>query len=233
MADSHPHETRLFRLVTWLSGPGRRPILDPERPRSPRVVIFTAAMIALALGALTAAVAVAGQAWILLPLGASAFTLVRAPLAERSSPRALIAGHVIAAAVGLAVGWASGRIGPTDPSHTQAAGLARLVIQCGVATLAAGLIMQAARCAHEPAIATSVLAAWGLTASAQVTAGLLGGAILLALGTLVGLRFVAGWPYPLWTADPQVGRRFGALSGLPSAGAGFWEKVEERIQRGA
>jgi hypothetical protein len=54
-------------------------------------------------------------------------------------------------------------------------------------------------------------------------------AVLLAVQGLVFARWLAGLPYPFWTADPRVCHQHGALAGLPAGAASFWEGIEARV----
>ena len=233
MATKHPQQTLLYRLVALMSRRTRWVDIDPDHRVGLPAGLFVAAVAALALAILLAAAVVAKQVWILVPLGPSAFALLRTPMSARSSPRALIGAHAMASGVGLLTWWLSAVIDPAGPGSPQEAALGRLILQFGVAAVATGLLMQAVRCVHAPAIGTSALAAWGTLASVPAVVALLGAVVLLVFGAVVLLRLVAGWPYPLWTADPQVCRQYGSLAGMPAEAVSFWERLEGRIQRGA
>jgi hypothetical protein len=233
MSAHGPQDTRLYRLVALLSRPHRRVDLDPAGRRGAAASLFMAAAVALALAILAVAAGAGGRMLLLLPLGSSAYALLRTPMSERSSPRALVGSHAIACAAGLLTWWLSGQIAPGGPRAGLAGFHWRLAIEFAVAAAATGALMVLARCSHAPAIATSALAAWGVLASPQSIAATVGAAALLGLEGIVLLRFLAGLPYPFWTADPSVGRHFGSLAGIPSAKAGYWEQLETRLLRRA
>ncbi len=236
MPPRNPQETLLYRITALLMRPERRLELDPGRQPGLPSVFFMAVASALALTILVAAAVIAQQVWILLPLAPSALILLRTPMAQRASPRAILGGHTLASTVGLLSWWAGGLLDP----GAQPVGLGWSLLQFGVAAVATSLLMSALRCVHEPAIATSALAAWGFPAftwgfptPAVTAAALLGAIVLLVLGAFVLLRLVAGWPYPLWTADGRTCRHYGPAAGLPAEQGTFWEELEGRIQRRA
>ncbi len=233
MAARGPQETPLYKLVALLARPHGHVALEPGARRGLEPVLLMAAAIALAVVILGAAAALANQVWLLLPLGPSAYALLRMPMSERSSPRALVGAHALACAAGVFVGWLSGRIAPAAPPATAGGVHWSMLVEFVAAAALTTALISLLRCVHTPALVTSALAAWGLLASPQSIAALVGAAVLLALEGIVLLRYVAGIPYPLWTADASASRRYGPLAGGPVGMTGFWEELEARLMRRA
>jgi hypothetical protein len=223
----------LYRLVAQLSRPRRRVDLEPAGRGGVATVLFMAAAVVLAVGILGAAAVMAKQAWLLLPLGPSAYALLRTPMSVRSSPRALIGSHAVACVVGLLLWWFGGQLIPDAPRVAAGGFHWWPLIEFVIAAIVTGTLMVLGRCSHGPAIATSALAAWGVLASPQAITATLVAVVLLAIEGIVLLRFLAGLPYPLWTADPAICRHYGPLAGLPSEKAGYWEQLESRLMRRA
>jgi len=231
MAARGPHETLLYRLVALVLRPHRRVDLEPGGRIGFQTALFMAAGMVIAVIILIAAAAVAEQAWLLLPLGPSAYVLLRMPMSERSSPRALIGAHALACGAGLLVGWLSSQLAPSTAHSGPGVFQWGTVIEFAAAATITGLLMSLLRCVHAPAVATSALAAWGILASPQAISATVGAAVLLAIEGIVFMRYLAGLPYPLWTTDPNACRPYGALAGAASERAAYWEQLETRLMR--
>ncbi|MBQ0753972.1 MAG: HPP family protein [Gammaproteobacteria bacterium] len=135
------------------------------------------------------------QAFIFPSLGATAFLLFHLPLAEASSPRNAICGHLIGALCGWAALWLfnlldapAAFITGVDWPRVAAAGLS-----LGLASA----LMILCRVAHPPAGATALIVSLGLMPQLSQIPILIGAVALLALQALA-INRLAGIAYPLW-----------------------------------
>ena len=134
------------------------------------------AILILGLGALAV---LSNNAFLAPPLGASAFSVVRAPHHPDNQPRHLIVSHVIGMGAGLlalqlcGVADAPGALsGPFTWCHAFSGSLAVML------TSAIGFAMRAT---HPPSLATTLVASLGLLTRPLAAWSLLGGAALLAI----------------------------------------------------
>ena len=148
-----------------------------------------------------------GVAWwlnepFLFPsLGATAFLMFETPMAEVSSPRNAVIGHLVGAAI--AYFWLS-VFGLIDlPSAIQAGFTEERWIAIALSLAFTGGILRVLRAAHPPAGATTVIVALGLLDNAHQM-------IILAIGVLLVvipagiLNRLMGVPAPLWVS-PYTG----------------------------
>ncbi len=128
-------------------------------------------------------------------LSPTVFTIFRQPLSKDSSPRNVVLGHVIAAAVGFVFLWVFGLYG--EPSVLrEGVTLARVFAAAGsVAATEAALILL--RVPHPPAGTTTLLVALGLfTTPRQLISLAAGIALVTAVSWIINCAF--GAPVPIW-----------------------------------
>jgi hypothetical protein len=129
-------------------------------------------------------------------LGATAFLMFETPLAEVSSPRNAIIGHLVGAAVAFFWLWVFGLI--DMPSAIQAGFTGERVAAIALSLAFTGGILRLIRAAHPPAGATTVIVALGLLDNGHQM-------IILALGTLLVvipagiINRLLGVPAPIWS----------------------------------
>lgn len=156
-------------------------------------------MVALGFVAITvnglAAYAI-GQPLLFPSLSPTVFTVFRQPLSKDSSPRNVVLGHLVAAAVGLAFLWAFDLYG--GPSMLrEGVTLARVFAAAGaVAATEAALILL--RIPHPPAGTTTLLVALGLFAAPRKLVSLAAGIVLVTVVCWI-LNRLSGAPVPLWS----------------------------------
>ena len=135
------------------------------------------AALAIALtGALTRAAGGApGLPWLIAPMGASAVLVFMLPASPLAQPWPLVAGNLIAAAIGLVLG----QLVPMP------------VLAAALAVALAIIAMRLAHCLHPPAGGTAVLAA--LATPVEVAAGWQ--FLIWPVAVNVGLLAAAGWAW--------------------------------------
>lgn len=136
-----------------------------------------------------------GQPLLFPSLSPTVFTIFRQPLSKGASPRNVVLGHMIAAAVGLALLWTFGLYG--EPSVLgEGVTLSRVFAAAGsVAATEAALILL--RIPHPPAGTTTLLVALGLFTTARELISLAAGIVLVTAVSWV-LNRVFGAPVPVW-----------------------------------
>ncbi len=142
-------------------------------------------------------------------LGATAFLMFETPLAEVSSARNAVIGHMVGAAVGFFWLWVFGLI--DMPSAIMAGFTEDRAIAVALSVAFTGGILRLLRAAHPPAGATTVIVSVGLLDNPHQM-------IILALGVLLVVvpagivNRVLGVPAPIWTGPySSVSKRFGSL----------------------
>lgn len=159
-------------------------------------------------------------------LGATAFLMFETPLAEVSSPRNAVIGHMVGAAVAFFWLWVFGLI--DMPSAIQAGFDGERVAAIALSLAFTGIFLRLLRAAHPPAGATTVIVALGLLDNGHQM-------IILALGVLLVvipagiINRLLGVPAPIWT---------GPYSGLSATlrkmfGGGDREKRTPRVATGS
>lgn len=149
--------------------------------------------------ALIAALAlVTGEAFIFPSLGATAFLLFYLPLAEASSPRNALGGHLVGACCGWLGLWLFG-LGGVPASLAADLEWPR-VAAAGVSLGLTSAIMVWWRVAHPPAGATALIVSLGLMPAVEQLPVLIG-AVAMLTGQAFVLNRLAGIPYPLWRAS--------------------------------
>lgn len=132
-------------------------------------------------------------------LGATAFLLFETPMAEVSSPRNTVIGHLLGALV--ATGWLlalglqdepNALVGGFEPARAAAVALS---VAC------TGGLLRLLRAAHPPAGATTVIVSMGLLHTVRELVALAVGVLLLALTANVMNRLL-GVPAPRWASAP-------------------------------
>ena len=149
--------------------------------------------------ALIAALAlVTGEAFIFPSLGATAFLLFHLPLAEASSPRNALCGHLVGACCGWLGLWLFGLAGV--PASLAADLDWPRVAAAGVSLGMTSALMVWWRIAHPPAGATALIVSLGLMPAVAQLPVLIGAVAMLTVQAFV-LNRLAGIPYPLWRAS--------------------------------
>jgi CBS domain-containing membrane protein len=129
-------------------------------------------------------------------LGATAFLMFETPLAEVSSPRNAMIGHMVGAAVAFFWLWVFGLI--DMPSAIQAGFTGERVAAIALSLAFTGGILRLVRAAHPPAGATTVIVALGLLDNGHQMFILFIGALLVVIPAGIINRLL-GVPAPLWT----------------------------------
>jgi hypothetical protein len=144
-----------------------------------------------------------GVAWalkepLLFPsLGATAFLMFETPMAEVSSPRNAVIGHLVGGAVAYFWLYVFDLVGQPSAIQTGFTGDRAAAVALSVAFT--GMILRLIRAAHPPAGATTVIVSVGLLHNSHQM-------IILALGVLLVvipagiINRVLGVPAPLWTS---------------------------------
>lgn len=192
-------------------------------------VVYAMLAGALALGTITMAAVVTDLPLLFPPLAPSAFILFYTPMAVAASPRNVITAHTLAVLSGLCALNLMTMLMPAadllDPTVMNWGRVATIALAMG---LVSGL-MTVLEVAHPPAAASAIIAAMGYLGHPSQSAGLVGAAILLALGAFLMNRVLGGLPYPRWRADPAIARSFGVLAGLPGCRGNHWQEMALRI----
>ena len=129
-------------------------------------------------------------------LGATAFLMFETPLAEVSSPRNAVIGHMVGAAVAFFWLWVFGLI--DMPSAIQAGFDGERVAAIALSLAFTGGILRLLRAAHPPAGATTVIVALGLLDNGHQMIILALGALLVVVPAGIINRLL-GVPAPLWS----------------------------------
>jgi hypothetical protein len=154
-------------------------------------------------------------------LGATAFLMFETPLAEVSSPRNAVIGHMVGAAVAFFWLWVFSLI--AMPSAIQAGFTDARVAAIALSLAFTGGILRVLRAAHPPAGATTVIVALGLLDTGHQM-------IILAIGVLLVvipagiINRLLGVPAPLWS-----GPYTGLVAGLRKAFGGGREKRTPQV----
>jgi hypothetical protein len=153
-------------------------------------------------------------------LGATAFLMFETPLAEVSSPRNSVIGHMVGAAVAFFWLWVFGLI--DMPSAIQDGFTGERVAAIALSLAFTGGILRLVRAAHPPAGATTVIVALGLLDTGHQM-------IILAIGVLLVvipagiINRMLGVPAPIWSGTYTAGwwkRLFGGREKSTAAPAG-------------
>ncbi len=145
-------------------------------------------------------------------LGATAFLMFETPMAEVSSTRNVVIGHMVGAAVAFFWLWVFGLI--DMPSAIMAGFTGERVAAIALSLAFTGAILRLLRAAHPPAGATTVIVALGLLDNGHQMIILALGVLLVAIPAQV-LNRLMGVPAPLWTKPFK-----GFTSLLRSSGGG-------------
>lgn len=161
------------------------PLLRIPSSKAPPAPPFTFVMLS-SLGAMIAIAATgwlsiaSGTPWLMAPFGAScvlAFGLPDSPLAQ---PRAVIGGHLIATAVGLAVSWILGDSW----------------LACAVAVGLALAAMQLTRTVHAPAGADPLIVITAQASIGYLVSPVLAGSLVIVLTAWVVNNLRSARSYP-------------------------------------
>ncbi len=224
-----PQQTLLYRTVAFFSRLQLRHLLRSVGNPRTLVVLFVFLEGAAALAIITLAAYLTQLPLLFPPLGPSAFILFHTPMSPRASPRNIILSHALGLLAGIvSLGWVGflypgvmlGAPGVMSWPHVVAVASAMGLISIAMIVL---------DCAHPPAAATALLGAMGLFRNGAQMLGLLGAVILLVAEAFVLNRLAGGLPYPLWRADPEVVRRYGALAGVPETGTSYWQRLTAQV----
>jgi CBS-domain-containing membrane protein len=153
-----------------------------QPPVAMKAAIFAGVGAALVISALALSTDALGYSLLMAPFGASCVLLFGAPAAPLSQPANVIGGHVLSAAIGLALHFAV-------PGSFVVAGIA-----VGIAVAA----MMVLRIVHPPAGATTLVAY--LTASSWIFLAVpvaAGGVVTVVLATLYHRLMKTTYPAPV------------------------------------
>src|SRR4051794_26545904 len=154
-------------------------------------------------------------------LGATAFLMFETPLAEVSSPRNCVIGHMVGAAVAFFWLWVFGLI--DMPSAIQAGFTGERVAAIALSLAFTGGILRLLRAAHPPAGATTVIVALGLLDNGHQMFILFIGVLLVVIPAGIINRLL-GVPAPLWS-----GPYSGLVSGARKLFGGRREKRTPQV----
>ena len=224
-----PQRTGLYRLIELRMRLQLEHILGTTK--CPRLVIIPFVLVAgiIALGIIMIGARFTGIPFLIPLLAPSAFILFHSPLGNRASPRTVILSHVLAVAAGLISFWLVAAIFPQSGTLilTVLNWPRVLAIALGVGLASAMMVVW--RCAHPPAVASSLLAAMGYLNHPTQALGLLGTVVLLVLEAFILIRLVGGFPYPIWRSDRKEGWSYGPEAGVPEVQFSFWQQLELRL----
>jgi CBS domain-containing membrane protein len=164
-----------------------------------------------------------GVAWaldepLLFPsLGATAFLMFETPMAEVSSPRNAVIGHLVGGAVAFFWLWVFGLI--DEPSAIQEGFSEERAAAVALSVAFTGGILRLLRAAHPPAGATTVIVSVGLLDTGHEMAILAAGVLLVVIPAGIINRLL-GVPAPLWVSP---------WSGFS---AGFRRRKAEKAEKG-
>lgn len=153
----------------------------PPRP-APTVILRAATGGVLAVGLLLAIMGLTDTALLMAPFGASCVLLFCAPDSPLAQPRAVIGGHVLSTAVGLAV--------------MALAGTGPLAMALGVGLAIA--LMMATRTTHAPAGADPLLVMMTGQGWLFLVTPVLAGTVLLVLAAWTWHRVTRPGAYPVY-----------------------------------
>jgi CBS domain-containing membrane protein len=140
-------------------------------------------------------------------LGATAFLMFETPMAEVSSTRNAVIGHIVGAAVAFFWLWVFGLI--DMPSAIQAGFDGERVAAIALSLAFTGGILRLLRAAHPPAGATTVIVALGLLDNGHQMVILALGVALVVIPAGI-LNRILGVPAPIWATPWQGwGKLFG------------------------
>lgn len=128
-------------------------------------------------------------------LGATCFLMFETPLAEVSSTRNVVIGHMVGAAVAFFWLWVFGLIG--KPSAIVAGFTGGRVAAIALSLGFTGLILRLVRAAHPPAGATTVIVSLGLLSTGHQMWILFLGVLIVAIPAGI-LNRLLGVPAPIW-----------------------------------
>lgn len=147
------------------------------------------ALLILALGALAV---LTNNAFLAPPLGASAFSAVRAPHNTDNHPRHIIVSHVIGMAAGL---LALSLCGAADlPGALSGPFAWQHAFSGSLAVFLTSSLGYALRATHPPSLATTLVASLGLLSRPFAALALLGGAVLIAASVALARRVESAPP---------------------------------------
>lgn len=156
---------------------------------------FTACLLALVVSGLAAYLT--GQPLLFPSLGPTAFLFFEQPMAEMSSPRNTLIGHLVAI---LAGGLSLAGFGLLDDPSILVEGVTLARALAGALSLAlTGAVLILLRSSHPPTGATTLIVSLGFLQTPVEMAVLMAGVVLL---TVVGwmINRAAGVPMPVWSA---------------------------------
>jgi CBS domain-containing membrane protein len=157
-------------------------------------------------------------------LGATAFLMFETPLAEVSSTRNVVIGHMVGAAVAFFWLWVFDLIG--EPSAIIAGFTGERVAAIALSLGFTGLILRLIRAAHPPAGATTVIVSLGLLSTGHQMWILFLGVLIVAIPAGI-INRVLGVPAPLWS-----GTYSGFFNGIRKALGGGREKRTPQVALG-
>jgi CBS domain-containing membrane protein len=157
-------------------------------------------------------------------LGATAFLMFETPMAEVSSTRNAVIGHMVGAAVAFFWLWVFGLI--DMPSAIQAGFDSERVAAIALSLAFTGGILRLLRAAHPPAGATTVIVALGLLDNGHQMWILFLGVLLVVIPAGIINRLM-GVPAPLWS-----GTYSGFFNGIRKAFGGGGKKRAPQVATG-
>ncbi len=225
LAGTGPQGTFLFRAIAIISRFRFSYLHRSTGHRQWPLVLFVLLTGSTALGIISLAAWFTKLPLLFPPLAPSAFILFYTPMSEHASPRSVFVSHAMAVAAGFASLWIMNWIFPDAGLLTSTALNGPRIMATALAMALVSVGMIGMSCPHPPAAATTLIVATGFLIEPAHVLGLMGALTLLILEATFFIRILAGLPYPLWRADPDVSRRFGSLAGIPKSGATFWEHL--------
>lgn len=170
----------------------------------PRLVLAVYALIngCLCIGLMSFLASGTGSPLIFPSLGPTAFVCFITPLEPSASPRNIVLGHGLGAALGYASLWGAG-LAQAGPAQAGMIGMPRVMAAALALGLTAGA-MVLSDVPHPPAGATTLIVALGFMSRPHELAVLMLGVVLLTVQIWV-INRLAGLPYPLWSTFTVVG----------------------------
>lgn len=132
------------------------------------------------------------------PLGATALLCFQLPMVPSSSPRNVTCGHAIGLLCGWLALWSTGAL--ELPTTLSTLGLPN-VVAVALALGSTMLLMNACKCVHPPAGASTLVVSLGLLKQPLDVAALCVGGMAVALIAFVFHR-LRGVDYPFWAPRP-------------------------------
>src|SRR4051794_488241 len=157
-------------------------------------------------------------------LGATCFLMFETPLAEVSSTRNAVLGHMVGAAVAFFWLWVFDLIG--EPSAIIQGFTGDRVAAIALSLGFTGLILRLIRAAHPPAGATTVIVSLGLLSTGHQMFILFCGVLIIVIPGGITTRLL-GVPAPIWT-----GTYTGFFNGLRKTFGGSREKRTPQVATG-